>query len=87
MEVPMAEKAKTKRRRGRPRRHGANSAVVSVRASKEQVVRIAGLISAIRLGDQTLEETDASVIVEALECRVRQLANRAPQVLKLAGLQ
>lgn len=83
----MAEKAKAKMRRGRPSRHGPNSTVMSVRASKEQAVRIAGLISAVRLGDQTMEETDASVIVEALERRVRQLANRAPQVLKLAGLQ
>ena len=61
--------------------------MVSIRASKEQVVRVAGLISAIRLGDQAPDETDASVIVEALERRVRELANRAPQVLKLAGLQ
>lgn len=83
----MAEKTKANRRRGRPCRHGANSTVISVRASKEQAARIAGLISAIRLGDQALDETDASVIVEALERRVRQLANRAPQVLKLAGLQ
>lgn len=61
--------------------------MISVRASKEQAVRIAGLISAIRLGDQTLDETDASVIVEALERRVRQMANQAPQVVKLAGLR
>ena len=83
----MAGKTDSKRRRGRPRRHGANSTVISVRASKEQAVRIAGLISAIRLGDQALDETDASVIVEALERRVRQLANRAPSVLKLVGLE
>lgn len=83
----MREKAKAKGQRGRPSRHGPNSKVISVRASKEQSARIVGLISAIRLGDQTLDETDASVIVEALERRVRQLANRAPQLLKLAGLQ
>jgi hypothetical protein len=45
----MAEKAKAKMRRGRPSRHGPNSTVISVRASKEQAVRIAGLISAVRL--------------------------------------
>jgi hypothetical protein len=61
--------------------------VISIRASKEQAIRIAGLLSAIRLGDQALGETDASVMVEALERRARQLANRAPQVLKLAGLR
>lgn len=83
----MEQKAEPKKQRGRPSRHGANSTVISVRASKEQAIRIAGFISAIRLGDQTLDETDASVIVEALERRVRQLANRAPSVLKLAGLQ
>lgn len=83
----MSEMAKVKRRRGRPRRHGGNSTVISIRASKEQAIRIAGLLSAIRLGDQALGETDASVMVEALERRARQLANRAPQVLKLAGLR
>jgi hypothetical protein len=57
----MAEKVKAKRRRGRPSRHGANSTVLSIRASKEQAVRIAGLISAIRLGDQAMNQTDASV--------------------------
>lgn len=38
----MEENAEPKKRRGRPSRHGANSTVMSVRASKEQAVRIAG---------------------------------------------
>jgi len=48
---------------------------------------MAGLISTIKLAEQMPSVSDAAVILEALEMRARQMANRAPQVLKLAGVQ
>lgn len=83
----MTDQTTVMRKRGRPCVHGPHSTVISIRAAKTEVIRMAGLISTIKLAEQMPSVSDAAVILEALEMRARQMANRAPQVLKLAGVQ
>lgn len=74
--------AEGKRKRGRPRVHDGESTVVGVRMEKRRAIQFGSLIAAIKLADQRTNDLDADILLEALEHRLRALANRNPQIVE-----
>lgn len=76
------ETAPGKRRRGRPRVHLGETTVIAFRAPKKLAVQISSLLATIKLVERRCGESDSSVLMEALERRVRGLANEQPQIVE-----
>jgi hypothetical protein len=71
-----------KRKRGPPRVHSGETAVISFRAPKKLAVQIGSVLSAIKLVEQRVGDADSAVLMDALEQRLRGLANRQPQLVE-----
>jgi hypothetical protein len=76
------ESSRARRRGGRPRVHSGETTVISFRVAKRRGTHIAALLAAIKLADQRSHDPDSAVLVEALEQRLRGLANRNPQLVE-----
>lgn len=70
---------KITRRRGRPRIHPRGTEVVSLRAPAGIGVLLRGVIARIRLCNQQLDDSDATIILGALKLRLKSLENRDPR--------
>jgi hypothetical protein len=72
------EQAPVKRPRGRPRIHVGESVVLSIRVSEHQRDLIRGLLAAIRCAERRVHSPEGDILLEALEQRLRGLANQMP---------
>ncbi len=78
----MADNTEPARRKGgRPRVHAGETTVMSFRVGKKRGAQIVSLLAAIKLADQRVDDLDSDVLVEALEQRLRSLANRSPRLV------
>lgn len=57
--------------------------MVSFRVPTDLAPRISALIASIKLGEARVRESDGNIMVEALEGRLRGLANRAPALVRM----
>ena len=73
---------KVKRPAGRPRVHTSETTVISFRVPKRQATQIASVLSAIKLVERRVGETDGNFLIEALEQRLRGLTNQQPQIVE-----
>ena len=71
-----------KRGRGRPRVHLGETTVVAFRVSKKLAVQISSLLATIKLIEGRCGDADSDLLVEALEQRIRGLANQQPQIVE-----
>ena len=78
----VGEQNTSKRGRGRPRIHKGEPKTLSIRTTEKRFDLINGLLATIRLAERRTSESTETLILEALEQRVRGLENQNPALVR-----